>query len=103
MKDVRNLLALLVLLLLTGCSSYTQAHYSGNYPIGTFKAKIGNETFLTNGKDIREVSNKITVDLDYCFSTDNDVICSYGFDIKVSDQASERFTKDRQEFVRSGA
>mgnify|MGYP001618692999 CR=1 FL=1 len=88
---------LLVLCLLTvfiaGCQQEIKTYkvkYKENFPVGTFKAVIGNQTIFTNGNEILEVTVKKNLDF-FCYSVNKRPLCRLGIDVKVNDAAASKY------------
>ena len=88
------LVLLVLVILINGCqSSGTKVYkvkYAGNYPLGAFKAVIGNSTIFTNGDDILEIYAKKVPDF-FCYSVNNEILCNFNFNVKVNDDSAKRF------------
>jgi len=69
--------------------------YKGNYPEGTFRAVIGNETVFTNGYDIVEISVKRKPDF-FCYAVNKGVLCDFNIDVKVNEVSSKKFKEITQ-------
>ena len=67
-----------------------KADYRGNYPEGSFKTLIGNETIFRNGNDILEVQVKKNPEF-FCYNVNKQALCSLNLEIKISDNAANNF------------
>ncbi len=89
----------LFLVFIMACSSdgtkIYKVDYKGNYPEGTFKAVIGNETVFTNGHDILELEIEKNPDF-FCYAVNNEVLCDFNIDVKVSEATSKKFKEITQ-------
>ena len=67
-----------------------KVNYKNNYPQGTFKTVIGNETVFSNGPDILEVTVKKNPEF-FCYSVNKQTLCSLNLEIKIGDSAANNF------------
>lgn len=91
-----------LIILITGCGSLYNSDsgdievsvYDGNIPIGTFKARIGNEIVFTNGLDIMDVDPDLESGVmdDFCQLDDktSEYFCLFRLGIIISDEAAKR-------------
>ena len=90
----RRLIFALFLVFIMACSpegtKVYKVDYKGNYREGAFRAVIGNDTIFTNGHGIAEISVKNKPDF-FCYAVNKEVLCKLKVDIKVSDDAAEKF------------
>jgi len=94
----------LVLFILTifavACSPETKVYkvnYKLNYPEGAFKVNVGNSTAFTNGNDILEVKVNKSPEF-FCYSVNNQSLCSLELEIKISDKAAGSFKSSVENF-----
>ncbi|MBI4452662.1 hypothetical protein HY637_04480 [Candidatus Woesearchaeota archaeon] len=69
--------------------------YDYNYPVGAFKASIGNSTIFTNGQDILEVSVENNPKF-FCYAVNKEVLCKFNIKVKVSADAAENYRSTTQ-------
>ena len=84
---------LFILTLLIACTPETKVYkvnYRNNYPQGTFKTVIGNETVFTNGLDILEVHVKKNPEF-FCYAVNKQTLCTLNLEIKISNNADNNF------------
>ena len=67
-----------------------KVNYKNNYPQGTFKTMIGNETVFSNGPDILEVTVKKNPEF-FCYSVNKQALCNLNLEIKIGDNAAGNF------------
>ena len=94
----------MVLFILTifavACSPETKVYkvnYKLNYPEGAFKVNVGNSTAFTNGNDILEVKVNKSPEF-FCYSVNNQSLCSLELEIKISDKAAGSFKSSVENF-----
>ena len=106
MKKINLLILFGLTLLMIACApdiKIYKVNYENNYPAGTFKTVIGNETVFSNGPDILEVTVKKNPEF-FCYSVNKQSLCNLNLEIKISDSAANNFktTIDKyQEIMRS--
>ena len=94
----------LVLFILTifavACTPETKIYkvnYKLNYPEGAFKVNVGNITAFTNGNEVLEVITRKNPEF-FCYSVNNQSLCSLNLEIKISDKAASRFKSAVENF-----
>ncbi|MEK6946957.1 MAG: hypothetical protein AABX32_05115 [Nanoarchaeota archaeon] len=99
MKKIYFVLFILTIFL-TACTPETKVYkvnYKLNYPEGAFKVNVGNSTAFTNGNDILEVYIKKNPEF-FCYSVNNQSLCSLELEIKISDKAANSFKSAVENF-----
>ena len=82
-----------LLVLIIGCSQDVKTYkvnYKENFPVGSFKAVIGNTTLFTNGNDILQVKIKKAPDF-FCYAVNKQALCKFSVDVKISESAAQRY------------
>ena len=94
----------LVLFILTifavACTPETKIYkvnYKLNYPEGAFKVNVGNSTAFTNGNEVLEVITRKNPEF-FCYSVNNQSLCSLELEIKISDKAASSFKSAVENF-----
>ena len=93
MKGICTAILLILTLLTMACSPETKVYevnYKNDYPQGTFKTVIGNETVFTNGPDILEIQVKKNPEF-FCYAVNKQTLCNLNLEIKISDNAASNF------------
>lgn len=89
----------LLLVFIVACSpegiKIYKVDYNGNYPVGAFKALIGNNTIFTNDPNILEVRVKNKPDF-FCYGINKEVLCRFNIDIKISEDVAKKFVEVTQ-------
>jgi len=86
---------LILIISIYGCTSNPldqETLYSGNMPIGTFKAVINNQTAFTNGPDIIDVNQDMESGVieELCTFEKQEHICPFRLGIIITKEAAER-------------
>ena len=93
--------ALFILMIFAiACAPETKIYkvdYKSNYPEGAFKVNVGNSTVFTNGNDILEVLTRKNPKF-FCYSVNNQSRCSLNLEIKISDNAANKFKNAVENF-----
>ena len=100
MKKIYISFLLILTILVISCTPETKVYkvnYKFNYPEGTFKVNVGNNTVFTNGNDIREVLTRKNPEF-FCYSVNNQSLCSLNLEINISDNAADRFKHSVENF-----
>ena len=93
MKRIYIAFLLILALSIIACTPETKIYkvnYKNNYPQGTFKVVIGNETAFTNGDDILEVYVKKNPEF-FCYAVNKQALCNFNLEIKISNSAANNF------------
>ena len=93
MKKINLLILFALTLLIIACTpdiKIYKVNYKNNYPQGTFKTIIGNETVFSNGPDILEVQVRKNPEF-FCYSVNKQALCNLNLEIKISDSAANNF------------
>ena len=99
MKKIYLMLFVLAIFV-AACAPETKVYkvnYKSNYPEGAFKVNVGNSTVFTNGNDIIEVLTRKKPEF-FCYSVNNQSLCSLNLEIKISDNAASSFKNAVENF-----
>lgn len=99
MKKIYFILLILTIFA-TACTPEIKVYkvnYKLNYPEGAFKVNVGNSTVFTNGNEIVEVLTRKNPEF-FCYSVNNQSLCSLELEIKISDNAANRFKNAVENF-----